>query len=70
MSHLLNSTQALKVLNIGNNRRYLKYLVDRNLLPRIVLGPRTFKYDPQDLEDLKERAIKDGLMLTTKPKKD
>ncbi len=67
MSALLNSQQVLKELGLGRNHRYVGYLVQRGLLPRIVLGPRTFRYDPEDIEALKEQAKKHGVLLTVKP---
>jgi hypothetical protein len=67
MSQLLNSKEALKMLGLGKNHRYLKYLNDRNLLPRVVLGPRTFRYEIEDCQNLVKRAKTEGLLLTVKP---
>lgn len=73
-STYLNSVEALQRLGLYKpesgskpNVRYLNYLTERNLLPRIVLGPRTFRYDLEDLENLLERVKNEGILLTSKP---
>ena len=66
MTPLLNSKQALEVLNI-KNRKVIGWLVQRNLLPRVEYGPNTFRYDAEDLESLKQRVKPEGIQLTQKP---
>ena len=73
---LLNSKEALEALGLWNpadqtkpNHRYLKWLCDRNLLPRIKLGQRKFVYQKTDCEKLLSMAVEDGILLTTNPAK-
>lgn len=73
-SGLLNSKEALQVLGLWNpadgtkpNHRYLKWLSDRDLLPRIKLGHKKIVYQKKDCERLFEMAKEQGLQLTTRP---
>lgn len=65
---LLTTQDALKELGL-TNPRILKWLNDRMLLPRVVLGPRTFRYEKEDCEALIQRAKTQGICLTLRPKK-
>ena len=74
MNQLLNSKQALEILGLWNpasgtkpNHRYLKYLADRHLLPRVRLGFRKIVYQKSDCERLFKMAAEQGLLLTAKP---
>ena len=62
-STLLTSKEALRVLGL-TDYRVLNYLNKRDLLPRIVLGPRTFRYEKEDCEDLLNRVKNEGITLT------
>lgn len=75
---LLTSQQALKELGLSKeiapgvwrgNHRYLYYLKERNLLPRVILGPRTFRYELEDCQNLLEKSKEQGLHLIIDPKK-
>lgn len=63
---LLTSKQVLDLLNI-KNRKVLGWLIQRDLLPRVVLGPKTFRYDRTDVERLIFRSKSEGILLTSKP---
>lgn len=65
MNDLLTTSEALKVLNL-KNRHVIGWLVKRDLLPRIALGPRTNRYRRSDCERLIQLAIS-GVILTRKP---
>ncbi len=66
MKNLLTTQEALEVLSL-TNYRCLYYLNKRGLLPRIVLGPRTFRYEREDCLNLLEKAKQEGILLTVKP---
>lgn len=66
MSRLLTSKEVLDLLKI-KDANVIGWLVQRDLLPRVVLGPRTFRYEESDAYRLIERSKTEGLMLTVKP---
>jgi hypothetical protein len=71
---LLNSVEALEILGIYNPSGKAKpktdiitWLVQRGLLKRIAVGPRTFRYRQSDCEKLLEKSINEGINLRLKP---
>lgn len=78
MSQRLNSQEVLKELGLGRevspgvwkgNPDYITWLVQRELLPRVQVGPRTFRYELEDVLELKEMNKTKGTSLTMKPDK-
>lgn len=76
MSLLLNSRQALQYLGLWDplsghepNHRYLKYLSERELLPRMILGHKTIRYERDSLDYVLNLVKKTGIRLTDKPVK-
>lgn len=66
MSKLLTAKEVCARLNI-KKLDVVTWLVQRELLPRTVLGPKTFRYREEYVLDLINRAENEGLCLTAKP---
>lgn len=69
-SQLIDSTKALEVLGLYDpkvhakpNIRHIASLVKRELLPRIKLGARTYRYHLADCESLLTKAINGEIIL-------
>jgi hypothetical protein len=73
---LINAKEALELLGLYNpadtykpNTKYLKWLSDRGLLPRIKVGHRKIVYQESDCKMLLEKVKSEGLCLTVNPSK-
>jgi predicted DNA-binding transcriptional regulator AlpA len=66
--NLITCKEVLKILGL-RTPAYVGYLVQRRLLPRIEIGPRSFRYEKQDVENLLELSKTQGVLLTVIPKK-
>lgn len=66
MSKLLTSKEVLELLRI-KDANVIGWLVQRDLLPRTVLGPRTFRYEEEDVRDLLDKVRSEGIQIMTKP---
>jgi hypothetical protein len=65
-SPLLTPKEALEFFKL-KDIKILRYLYQRDLLPRVVLGPKCIRYKVQDCESLLERCERGEVILTAKP---
>jgi excisionase family DNA binding protein len=66
MSKLLTTKEVCERLSLKNTD-IVTWLVQRELLPRTRLGPKTFRYELEDVDHLLEMARTKGVCLTQKP---
>lgn len=78
MIHLLTSQEVLKELGLAKevspgvwrgNADIVTWLVQRGELPRVQEGPRTFRYELEDVQDLLDRCKAGRVVLIQKPLK-
>lgn len=67
-SEWLTRDEAMRELKL-NNRNVLTWLVKRELLQRVWVGPRSPRYIKESVLKLKQMVVEQGISLNERPKK-